>query len=561
MPAPHINVRSVRHLQRYREIAQVLIHHGLGELAELLELLPYLSLPGRIAERRGRQAPSPLGIAPRMRMALEDLGPTFVKLGQVLSTRPDLLPPAYIVEFSKLQSAVPAGPWEPVQDVLENELGAPIEDFFATFHATPLAAASLSQVHAATLPDGREVVVKVQRPGIQAVVETDLEILFNLARLVQDRTPLGKLYDLPGIAEEFSATLRSELDFYREGHNADRFRENFAGEPHLHIPTIYWDYTTRRILVMERLRGIKVSDIEALDVAGYDRHRIATHAARILVKEMVEDGFFHADPHPGNFVVLPGEIIGAMDFGMVGYLSQQTRVDLARLYSLVVQMDEDSIIDQLIRVGAVSYTVDRSHLRRDLVRLIRKYHGMPLGDVSLQGIMGEVLPIAFRHHINLPAELWLVGKTLTMMEGVGFRLDPDFDAFAVFKPYLQRFMLERALPGAWIPVLIKSSHNWQDFLGLLPRVGYDVLSRIQRGDVQVTIEHKGLPNALSRLDHVVNRLSLSLLLAALIVGLALLVPLFNPEGQWNLATVLVITSFVGVSLLGLTLIFSIWRSR
>jgi ubiquinone biosynthesis protein len=258
---------------------------------------------------RSADVPS-LGPPQRLRMALEELGPTFVKLGQVLSTRPDLLPPAYIAELARLQDTVPPAPWEPVRAQLEAELGAPVEKVFATLDPEPIAAASLAQVHAATLPDGAEVVVKVQRPDIEATINVDLDILADVARLLQTRTPLGELYDLPGIVEEFAATLRAELDFYREGHNADRFRANFADEPYLYIPKVYWDYTTRRVLVMERIRGIKIDDIAALDAAGYDRYRIGLHAARMVIKEVLEDGFFHADPHPGNFFVMPGEVIG-----------------------------------------------------------------------------------------------------------------------------------------------------------------------------------------------------------------------------------------------------------
>ena len=220
-----------------------------------------------------------------------------------------------------------------------------------------------------------KVVVKVQRPGIEATIETDLEIIFDLARLLQTHTPMRELYDLPEIAEEFATTLRAELDFYREGHNADRFRANFSDESFLCIPQVYWDYTTRRVLTLERIYGIKIDDIEALDAAGHDRHRIALHTVRMIVKEVLEDGFFHADPHPGNFVVMPGETIGAMDFGMVGYLGRRERAELIRLYVVAVQLDAEGIVNQLIRMGATTERVDRAGLQRDVARMLRKYQG------------------------------------------------------------------------------------------------------------------------------------------------------------------------------------------
>ncbi len=552
-------VRSVRHFQRYREIVRVFIHHGFGELVDTLELLPYLSLPRRLL-RRGKPATSPLGVPQRLRLVLEELGPTFIKLGQVLSTRPDLLPSAYIAELSKLQDTVPPVPWGPIRARIDLELGAPLEELFADFEPIPIAAASLSQVHAATLPGGTPVVVKVQRPNIQALIETDLEILFDLARLVQERTPVGTVYDLIEIAEEFSITLRAELDFCREGRNADRFRANFADEPYLHIPHVYWDFSTRRVLVMERISGIKFDDTEALDAAGYDRKRIAMNAARMIIKEVLDDGFFHADPHPGNFAVMPNEVIGAMDFGMVGHLSHRARTDLIRLYIVAIQLDEEGIVDQLIHMGVVGGSLDRMVLQRDVTRLLRKYHGMPMGAIRAREVIEDIMPVAFRHNLHLPSDLWILGKTMAMMEGIGLKLVPDFDIFAVSEPYVRRFMKQLISPRAWGPPLLKGANDWAALMRLIPRVSSQVLTRVEREGLELRIDIKDLDQVLTRVDRQANRLSLSMLLAAFIVGLALLVPAFNLGEQINLATIVVIVGFIGVSLLGLLLIFSIWRA-
>ena len=553
------SVRGVRHIRRYREIARIFIRHGFGELVDLLELQPYLSLPRRLL-RHWRRESTPLGAPRRLRLALEELGPTFVKLGQVLSTRPDLLPPAYVAELVKLQDTVPPAEWELIHARIESELGSPLEELFADFDSTPIAAASLSQVHAAALPDGTPVVIKVQRPNIQTLIETDLEILFDLARLVQKRTPLGEIYDLPEIVEEFAATLRAELDFHREGRNADRFRDNFADEQCLYIPQVHWNFTTQRVLVLERLEGIKIDNIEALDAAGHDRACIALNAARMIIKEVLEDGFFHADPHPGNFIVMEDEAIGAMDFGMVGYLSRRARTDLIRLYNAAVQLDEEGIVDQLIRMGVTGDKLDRRELQRDMMRLLRKYHGMPLGMIRAGEVIEEVMPVAFRHHLHLPSDLWLLGKTLGMMEGVGLKLDPDFDVFAVAEPYLRRLVWQMISPPDWRLSLLKGMDDWRELLSLIPRVGSRLLTQAERGKLEITLDHKGLDQALVQVDRLANRLSLSMLLAAFIVGLALLVPAFNLAEQWGLATILVILGFVGASLLGLWLILSIWLS-
>jgi ubiquinone biosynthesis protein len=553
-------IRAVRHLQRYRKIVGVFVSHGFGHLVDLLELQPYLALPRRLLRRWRRAAPT-LGAPQRLRLALEQLGPTFIKLGQILSTRPDLMPPTYIAELVKLQNTVPPEPWEPVQAQIEAELGAPLEELFVTFDPIPIAAASLAQVHAATLPDGSEVVVKVQRPGLEAIIETDLEIIFDLARLVQARTPLRDLYDLPEIAEDFAATLWAELDYRREGHNADRFRANFASEPYLYIPQVYWDYTTRRVLVLERIDGIKIDDVEALATAGYDRHRIVLQAARILIKEMLEDGFFHADPHPGNFVVMPGGVIGAMDFGMVGYLGQRERAGLIRLYVVVVQLNEEGIVDQLVRMGTAAGQVDRVGLQRDVARLLRKYYGLPLKEIHAQEVIEEIMPVAFRHHLHLPSEYWLMGKTLAMMEGVALKLDPNFDIFAAFKPHVGHFVRQQFSPRTWGENVLRGGQEWSNLVLTLPRRLSHLLDDANTGNLSVNLRLPEIPDAMARLDRIANRLSVSILLAALIIGLATLVPAFNLAEQWGLVITLILVSFAGASLLGLWLIFSIWRSR
>ena len=551
--------RTIRHLRRYREIAQVLLRHGLGELVDLLELQPYLAIPRRLI-RQWRQEAPPLGAPQRLRLALEELGPTFIKLGQVLSTRPDLVPPSYIAELTKLQDAVPPGPWDPIRDRIESELGGSIADLFESFEKEPIAAASLAQVHAAILKGGASVVVKVQRPGIENTIEVDLEILQDVAQLVQGRVPVGRLYDLPEIARSFASTLRMELDFYREAHNAERFRESFGGDPYLCVPEITWELTTRRVLVMERISGIKIDDVEALDDARYDRHRIAEHAAQMVLKEVLEDGFFHADPHPGNFVVLPGEVIGAMDFGMVGELSHRVRTDLTRLYIAVVQFDVREVVDQFVRMGATPPCIDRTALERDLSRLLQKYRGLPLEAIRAQELLEDATPVAFRHHLRLPSELWLLAKTLAMMEGVALRLDPSFDVVRFSDPHIRRFLFKMVLPRNLGPRVLRTAGDWSDLLGQLPRVGSQLLTQAERGEIGIILEHKGLGRALDRLDRAANRISLSLLIAALTLGLALLIPAFNLADEIGLATIVVIVGFVGVSLLGMWLAFSIWRS-
>ena len=549
--------RHLKHLRRYREIARILIRHGFGGVVEQLGLLPLLSLPRRLLHR-GPVGP-PLSPPEHVRLAIEELGPTFIKLGQILSTRPDLVPPAYIRELIKLQDTVPPAEWEAIRVQVETELGGTLEELFASFDPEPLAAASLAQVHVAILPSGEEVAVKVQRPGIEEIIAVDLEILFDLARLIQERTVLGELYDLPEIAEDFAYALRAEMDYRREGRNADRFRRNFADEPTLYIPKVTWEHTTGRVLVLERIRGIKIGDIEALDAAGVDRHQVAENAARIILKQVLEDGFFHADPHPGNFFVMEGAVIGAMDFGMVGRVSPALRSDLMRLYVVGIGMDSEEIVEQLIRMGAASHHVDRAGLKRELERLLDKYYGLPLQEIRALEVVEEIMPIAFRHHLRLPSDLWLLGKTLGMMEGMGLKLDPGFDIFAFSEPYVRRLAWQMASPRLWGRRLLRGVGDWQELFTTLPRRAPRILDRLEQGELEFVFSLKETGQAIGRLDRIANRLAITVLIAALTVSLALLMPLVAAGGR-GFAFWLVVTGFAVAALLGFMLLLSVWRA-
>ncbi len=545
-------IRQVRHLPRYQRIVTVFARHGFGSAVEYLQLDRYLSLPASLLKHPPTPQVSP---AEHLRLALEELGPAFIKLGQVLSTRPDLVPPSFIVELVKLQDTVPATPWEDIRSILVEELDCELDQVFSHISAEPLGAASLAQVHAATLRDGSQVVVKVQRPDVYAMVDSDLEILQDLAALAQ-RTPMGQLYNPADVVSEFAFTLRNELDYRREGRNADRFRANFAREPYLYIPKVHWQHTTRRVLVLERIDGIKVDDVAALDAAGYNRHSIALNAARIIVKQVLQDGFFHADPHPGNLVVMPNDVIGAMDFGMVGRLSDSDRLNLMRLYTLAVRMEIEGVVEQLLRMGAAPGQVDHKGLERDVRNLLAKYYGLPLQEIRASEVLEEIMPVAFNHRLRLPPDLWLLGKTLVMMEGMGRRLDPNFDIFEVSRPIVRRMMVELWLPKTWGPAALSNLDTWLYLLAEAPRLGANLLRGLQQGELPLGLKVGANQETLDRVDRLITRLSLSLLISSLIVGLAVLLPLAS-----NNIIVLapVVIGFLSVLALGLWFLFSILR--
>ena len=515
--------RSKRHRQRYQEIAEVFLRHGFGYLFERLG--PEWA-PTRPSSRSVGQPASPVteqDLPAHFRQALEELGPTFVKLGQVLSTRPDLLPPSYIAELRKLQDAVPAVPWEAIRDAITQELGRPPEEVFASIDPEPLGAASLGQVHAATLADGTEVVIKVQRPNIQPTIATDLEILQALAPAAQ-RTPEGKIHDFVAEADDFAYTLNNELDYRLEGRNADRFRANFAAEPLLHVPLVYWDYTTPRVLVLERIRGVKIDDVAAVEQAGYDRHQVAVNAARMVLKEVLEDGYFHADVHPGNFVVMPDEVIGVMDFGRMGTLSDRDRTDAIGFYVAVMSVDPDGIVDGLVRMGAVDYEVDRKGFTRDIERVLQRYYAVSMGDIRIQGLADVIMPIINRYHVRLPSNFGLLLQTLGMMQGVALTLDPDFDVWAFSEKYVRRVTRRLARPRQnWRQNVLRQGQEWNDLIANLPRAGNRLLEKAERGEL-LQIGPKDTAPLMKQVDRLTTRLALSLLLAALTISLALVVP-------------------------------------
>lgn len=550
---PRIN--RTRHLNRYREIVLTFARYGFGEFISRFNILEWISLKKRDIDQDLEPSTQALSTAERFREALDNLGPTFIKLGQVLSTRPDIMPPAFINELQKLQDSAKPLEWPDIRQVVEEELGGSIYQFFRFVESMPIATASLAQVHKGRLLDGTDVVLKVQRPGIQKQIDIDLEILWDAARLVQSFTALGRVYDLPSIVEEFAYTLNTELDYEMEGQHADFFRENFADDPDVYIPAIYWDYSTPRLLVMELLRGIKINDVERLEARGYDRHLLALKSARLIIKEVLEDGFFHADPHPGNLYVMEGEVIGVMDFGMVGWLDTRLRTQIAQLYISTVRRDIDGMVDRLIQLGVAGYDVNRKQLRRDLTRLIRKYYGRSLKNIRARDMAQDIMPIIFRHQLQVPTDLWLLLKTLVIMEGVGLKLDPDFDIFEASQPFVRRLTRNLWSAKGLRQALIRTSANLSDLMMTTPELGLGLLRRLDQGQLKLQIEPSGLEDLFVRIDRVINRLTVSILLSALILGLAMVIPNLGGGATW--ITIAAILMFMSVTSLAFWIAISI----
>jgi ubiquinone biosynthesis protein len=509
--------RNLRNIRRYRDIVRVLFKYGFDNLLEYLNL-QHLVRKGRRILRRDTSAIAEMTPAERMRLALEELGPTFIKLGQILSTRPDVVPPEFVAEFSRLQDRVAAVDFGAIRAQVELELQAPIEANFSRFDEEPIAAASVAQVHRARLQSGEEVVVKVRRPGVTEVVATDIDALWGLAHLAQRHLPGSELYNPVGLVKEFSRTIRRELDFSREGHTIGKFRSNFAGDRTLHFPDVHWQCTTRGLLTMEYIDGIKVSDLPALAQEGLDRRVIARRGADAFLKQVLVHGFFHGDPHPGNVFILPGNVICLLDYGMVGRVDPALRTYLSDVIMCIVSRDMEELVALMLHSGDIVGEVNERVLRRDLSDFVDSYYELPLKEIEVGRMMMEFIEIVTTHHIRLQPDVMLLAKALVSIEGMGRMLDPDFDMVGAVQPFIKSLLRERMSPKGVFGTTSSVVMSYINLTRTLPRDLRDILNRLKRNNFRIDLEHRGLDRLISEMDRSINRLSSSLIIAALIVG-------------------------------------------
>ena len=521
LPILRVN-RNIRTIRRYRTILGVLIKYGFGHFVEQLNIDYYLELGKRIVTRdRMHKELERLSQSQRLRMAMEELGPTFIKLGQLLSTRPDVLDQEFIEEFSKLQDEVPAVTLDQVKTQIQRELGYPADELFAEFSEQPIAAASIAQVHRGKLRSGEEVVFKVRRPGITRVVETDIDVLMGLAYLIEQHVPTVALYDPVGLVKEFRRSITREMNFTREGHTVERFASNFADSTTVYIPKIFWDYSGEIVLTMEYVPGIKISQLEKLRAQGYDLKEIAKRGADAFLQQVLDYGLFHADPHPGNIFVLPDQIICMIDFGMVGRLGQDLKEQLLDLLQALLERDVDRIISQLLYSGELTDTADLKNLRRDLHDFIEDYYDLVLQDIKIGRLFSEFIEILTHHRIHFPPDYMMLAKALVVMEGVGRQLDPDFNMISHMRPYVQSLIVERFSPKNISAQASRIAVAYASLAKNLPHDIKEFLNRLNRNKFKIDLEHRGLEKLVTDLDRSSNRVSFSLVIGSLIVGSSL----------------------------------------
>jgi ubiquinone biosynthesis protein len=513
--------KDSRHIGRYRDIAIVLFKYRLNEFIRTLGLerfLPLRWVPPEFPWNKDVYSKPQ-----RVRMALEELGTNFVKVGQILSTRSDILPSDYVQELAKLQDSLTPLPPGRVEKVISEELGQPIEELFSSFEPQPLGVASIGQAHGAVLKDGTEVVVKVQKPGVKEQVEEDLEILRQLAIFAEEKGGGWLQYDLPGLVEELNDTLAGELDYVREGHNAEHFARFFQDDPSIHIPRIFWSHTTSRVITMERIRGIRILDLDAIedrDKANFDRQDMAKRSASIWVKMIFNDIVFHADPHPGNLFIEPEGRLGLVDFGMIGLVDDEVRINIARAVKGLLDRDADILLDSLIDLGATTAGSSKENLRKDLKHLMSHY---PLAaeDLNSTSSLAELLAVIRRNHIRLPGNTFLLLKTLTMTQSLGLKLDPEFDFFSLLTPSIEGLINRRYKPSAILQRLPPAVAELALLGTGLPNRLSRVLKSVERGELQVHADVSGVERHLEHLERLVNRAIFGLIIAAIILGVSL----------------------------------------
>ncbi len=547
-----------RDLGRLREIAGILMHYGWGDIVKRLGLGSFTRRAGELMHRRASDEIMQLPAEVRVRLALQELGPTFVKLGQVLATRPDIFPPRWIAEFSRLQDNVPPEPFETLLPELQKALRASPFEVFRNLQTEAIAGASIAQVHLAQLQDGTPVVLKIRRPHIEGRIEADLRLLSHLARLLESEMPEARRFQSGKIVSQFAKSLRRELDLAMEARNTERFARNFADDPNVSFAKVHWEYTSTNLMVMERIDGIAGNDLESALAAGMDLRLLGARGADAVLKMVLIDGFFHADPHPGNVFYLPGNRLAIIDCGMVGRISMERRDQIADMLAALVSKDIEALRDILIS-WAGDAPIEEAKLNNDLDELIFNYESAPLKQIRFGTLLNDLTTVMRENHLVVPPDLTMLFKALVTLEGLGRQLDPDFQIVKHLTPFVKKVIIDRYKPGA----LLKRGHrnlmNVVDVATALPRDVSKLLREIRRGRVKIDLDLKRLDHFGHQLDHSTNRLTLALVTSALIIGSSIVMTVKGGPTLFGLPAFGFLGFFVA-SVFGVMLVISIWRS-
>ncbi|MEW5920215.1 MAG: AarF/UbiB family protein [Bacillota bacterium] len=556
----HIRVR------RYREIIAVFTKHGFGLLLERVGFRYPRKIKGKISNNRTASGNGGASSGKRLKLALEELGPAFVKLGQILSMRQDILPADIVEELKKLQDAVHPFPFSEVKALIETEFEDDLENIYKEFDEEPVAAASISQVHRATLISGKQVAVKVQRPDIEKVIDLDLNILKDMAHFIDHHTKYGELYDFGGMVTDFAKLIKDELDFTKEGENADTFRRNFSRDEGLIVPKVRWIYTTKRVLTMEYIEGIRISDADALDQLGINRRKLAEKLAASICNQVLRDGFFHADPHPGNIRVMSDGTIVFLDLGMVGHLDESRKSMIRNFFIGVASRDSRMVVGSILDMDALPHRGNVKKFEKGVDGIIEKYLTMPMNEIKIEELLYEIFQIAFANHIKIPREFALLSKTLGTLQGLLEKLAPDLNALVIAEPIAKKLLYKSFSIEKMKNQIKKSLLNYKELFGAFPTAILNLLKKMEDEDFAVQFEMKELDKLQRRLEGIFNRISFSVVLlavcmiiAAVIIGSGLSA---GGSSEMYLLNITVLKmGLAAATLIVLGLVISMFRSR
>jgi len=548
-------LKVARDFGRIHELSSILIRYGFGDIVRRLGVASIVERAGHVLKWHEVEDLTQIEPPVRVRRALEDMGPTFVKLGQILATRADLFSPEWLAEFKKLQDQVKTIPYQQLLVQIEEDLGAKPEEIFADFNSQPIAAASISQVYKAHLQDGSPIVVKVRRPGIRSIVEADLRLLAQLAEIAEQEIKPLQRYRPKEIVHQFTLSMRRELDLAAECRHAERMMMNFINESNIVIPKVYWQWTSERINVQEYIDGIPGYDIAAVEKSGLDKQLLAKRGAELVLKMILEDGFFHADPHPGNCFYLNNNRIAFIDFGMVGRLSESRRDQVINLLRGLVDKDSQRVVKVLLQWSDNVSVHNRDSFLLDIDEFIDLYHDIPLKDLNITELLNSLTTLLRDHQLNLPPDLTLLFKAFITLDGLGRQLDPEFNLVEVASPLLQRIFIARYSPDALFKRGKDNLLEITELLTDLPKDLHQLMESMRYGTLGVKIDVNKPAWLGKELDRTINRISVSLITSALIVGSSIVTTV---EG--GPSSIFGLMGFIGAFIGGIWLLLSIWRS-
>lgn len=549
-------IKEVRDLNRFREILTVLFEEGFDFFIAKIKLKHKIPVTKRIKARIEKK--KTFSIEKRLRLTLERLGPTFIKFGQVLSIRPDLIPKNYIKELEKLQSNVPSFPYSIVKEQIKNELGKDIEEIFQTFEKKPIASASISQVHKATLKDNKKVAVKIQRPKVRETLQTDIEIMFYVAKLLEKHIPKIRKFNPVQIVNEFAKWTEKELDFKREAINAKRFARNFSSDKTVKIPEIYDNLTTNKILVMEYIDGIELHNIKQIKSKKIDFKPLIEHGFNAILTQVFIHGFFHADPHPGNLIITYDKKIAFVDFGIVGHFDENLKAKSIDLFYGVIENDTEKVVDTLIELSDTEIE-NKEELKYEIGDILEPLQNEDISNIKVSLILEEIMNIALNYGLKMPMSFVLFGKTVITLEGIALEYDPKFKIIESSKPFIEKLVRQRYNPVYVFNNFMKSMFRFRKFAEEFPDQTTKALKRIEKGTIKVDIEDTDIKKLSLEIDRSGNRVAYSMIIAALLIFTALTIN-FGKPFIFNVPLIPLL-SFLFAFILAIILLVSILREK